>query len=105
MLLVVTFNLKGVTDAAYREGCEQEAPAFASVSGLISKAWIADEMTNTYGGVYTFADRESLETYVGSELFKAIADDPTVESLTWHAFEVLESPSRTTHFGRPAVTA
>ena len=97
MLLVVTFNLEGVSDADYRKSCEQEAPAFASVPGLVSKAWIADTATNTYGGVYTFTDQATMDTYVGGNLFRAIADDPTVVNLRTMAFEVLEVPSRITH--------
>jgi hypothetical protein len=59
-LLIVTFNLKGLSDAAYRQSCEEEAPTFAALPGLISKVWLADEPTNTYGGVYTFVDRDAL---------------------------------------------
>jgi hypothetical protein len=96
-LLMVTYYLEGVSDADYRATCAEEAPAFATVPGLVSKAWIADEATNTYGGVYTFADRASMDSYVASELFRSIGDDPTVGELTTRVFDVLDEPSRITH--------
>ena len=100
-LLIVTFYLDGVSDAEYRAACEEEAPAFATVPGLVSKAWIADEATNTYGGVYLFADQASMDAYVASDLFRSIRDDPTVVELTTRVFDVLEGPSRTTHVAAP----
>jgi len=103
-LLIVTFNLRGVSDSDYRRSCEEEAPAFASVPGLVSKSWLADEATNTYGGVYSFADQRSMDTYVQSDLFKAIVDDPTVVNLKTRTFDILEGPSRITRaVGDPAV--
>ena len=105
MLSVVTFNLRGVSDADYREACEQEAPAFASVPGLVFKAWLANEATNTYGGVYTFADRESLDAYIGSDLFRSIGDDAGVVNLTTQTFDVLEGASRITHFAPQRVAS
>ena len=105
MLLVVTFGLTGVSDADYRDACEQEAPAFASVPGLVSKAWVASEATNTYGGVYTFVDRASLDAYIGSDLFRSIGDDASVENLTTQTFDVLEGASRVTHFAPQRVAS
>jgi len=95
-LLIVTFRLQGISDRDYRRGCAEEAAVFASIPGLVSKTWLANASTNTYGGVYAFADRDSLVAYLDSDLFRAIGDDPTVVSLSTSAFEVLDEPSRTT---------
>ena len=103
-LLLVTFNLQGLSDADYRRSCDVEAPAFAGIPGLISKLWLADEPTNTYGGVYTFVERNALDAYTRSDLFKAIATDPNLTNLATSAFEVLDGPSRVTH-GLAAVAA
>ena len=51
---VVTFRLKGMARADYDAMCELTAPAIAAVPGLVAKVWLADESTNTYGGVYTW---------------------------------------------------
>ena len=95
-LLVVTFNLKDLSDADYRQACVDEAPAFAALPGLLSKTWLADEATNTYGGVYAFVDRDALDAYLGSDLFKGFATDPTLPNLTATAFEIFEAPGAIT---------
>lgn len=95
-LLIVTFKLNGVSDADYRASCDAEAPAFADVPGLVSKAWLADEPSNTYGGVYTFVDRQSMDAYIEGDLFKSIATDASLANVTTKSFEILERPSRVT---------
>ena len=49
---IVTFNLAGLRPEQYAAHAQTVAPRFAELSGLRSKAWIADDGTNTYGGVY-----------------------------------------------------
>ena len=60
---VVNFHLSDLSDADFRARCDEIAPAFAEVPGLISKVWLANASTNTYGGVYTWEDREAMEQY------------------------------------------
>ncbi len=60
---VVTFHLQGLSDSDFRDACDGWATAFSSVPGLISKVWLADQPTNTYGGVYTWVDREAMEAF------------------------------------------
>lgn len=103
-VLIVTFNLKDVSDADYRAGCASEAEPFAAIPGLISKVWLADRESNTYGGVYIFSDRSSLEAYVGSELFKSIGATPNFQDLAAASFEVIEAPTRITR-GLAAIAA
>ncbi len=95
-LLIVTFNLKDLSDADYRQACIDEAPSFAARPGLVSKTWLADEATNTYGGVYAFVDRDALDSYISSDLFKGLAADPTLPNLTATAFEILDTPGAIT---------
>ena len=71
---IVNFQLSGLDEAHYRFGCEDEAPAFAAVPGLLSKVWLAHS-TSTYGGVYMWWDRQALQTLDGSDLFRGIAAD------------------------------
>ena len=49
---ILNFQLKDTTDAEYRALCDEHAPAFAEVDGLLAKEWLANSSTNTYGGVY-----------------------------------------------------
>jgi hypothetical protein len=104
IIQVVNFNLNGLSDAEYRSACDGLAPELARVPGLISKVWLADEASNTYGGVYTWADRQALETFARSDFFKAFATNPSFENITSTVFETLERPSRITR-GSIAVAA
>jgi quinol monooxygenase YgiN len=73
---VVTFQLKDMTDAEFRAFCDEVAPAFAGLPGLVAKVWLADPATGTYGGVYTWENRAAYEAYTQSDLFNAVATNP-----------------------------
>ena len=93
---IINFHLKGVTEADYRAHCDEVAPAFAEVPRLISKVWLANRTTNTYGGVYTWASREAMDDYAKSDLFKAVATNPNLAEITSIDFDVLEEPTSVT---------
>lgn len=94
---VVNFHLQDLSDSEFRAACDEIAPAFADVPGLISKVWLANRGTNTYGGVYTWDTREAMEAYGESELFRAVASNPNFAEITSASFDVLEDPTRVTH--------
>jgi hypothetical protein len=93
---IVNFHLNGMDEGQYREACDQEAPTFAAIPGLLSKVWLADPATKTYGGVYTWRDQQAMEKFVDSELFREFSVDPHVKNLTSRDFGVLEAPSQIT---------
>jgi hypothetical protein len=93
---IVTFTLSDISDADYRSACDGLADVFARVPGLVSKVWLADEASGTYGGVYTWADRAAMEAYLGGDIFTAIAADPNFVDVTSRDFAVLEGPTRVT---------
>lgn len=101
---IVTFGLRDISDAGYRSACDGLARVLARVPGLISMAWLADEQTNTYGGVYTWVDRAAMEAYLSGDLFTAVAADPDLVNITSRGFDLLEGPSRITQ-GIPAGAA
>src|SRR6478672_12719325 len=94
---IINFHLKDVSETDYRALCDEVAPAFAEVRGLISKVWLANRSTNTYGGVYTWASREAMEEYSRSELFRAVRSNAHFVHVTSSDFDVLEDPTRVTH--------
>ena len=94
---VVNFQLTGIDDAAFRELCDQLAPNFADVGGLISKVWLASPETGTYGGVYQWRDRADMEAYSRGDLFKAVLSHPNFANITSRDFGVLEGPTAVTH--------
>jgi quinol monooxygenase YgiN len=94
---VVNFNLKGVSEADYRTLCDQLAPAFAAMPGLISKVWLADAATNTYGGVYTWKNKAAMQAYMQSEIFNSVVNHPNLANITSKDFGILEGPTQLTH--------
>lgn len=98
---IVTFRLKGMTPAGYDALCDQVAPAIARLPGLISKVWLADEAANTYGGVYLWEDRASMEAFLKTDLFRAVATNPQLAEITSRDFGVLEAPTRVTRASKP----
>lgn len=93
---VINFHLNGLSEAEYRVLCDEVAPAFGEVPGLISKVWLANRGTNTYGGVYTWANREAMEAFSKSELFNAFATNRNLADITSVEFDVLEDPTSVT---------
>jgi heme-degrading monooxygenase HmoA len=101
---VINFHLNDLSESGYRALCDEVAPAFAEVPGLISKVWLANRSTNTYGGVYTWADRAAMEEFSKSELFSAVATNQNLADITSVDFDVLEVPTSVTR-GLAAVPA
>lgn len=99
---IVNFQLEDLSDGDYRSACDGWAPAFAAVPGLISKVWLADEATNTYGGIYTWTDRAAMEAFARSDLFKAIVGNRNLAGITSRDFSVLEGPGIVTGARIPA---
>ena len=93
---VVNFNLKEMSEGEFVKMCDEMAPAFASIPGLVSKVWLADPIRNTYGGVYFWHDRHAMEAHTKSGLFQAMATNPHLANLNSKDFAVLEGPTQVT---------
>ena len=77
-VVIINFSLDGLSEAEYRAKCDEIAPAFAAVPGLVSKVWLADTAGGVYGGVYTFEDGAAVDAYMSSDLFEHVAATPDV---------------------------
>ena len=93
---IVNFNLRNTTPSDFEKLCNDLAPQFAALPGLISKVWLADPASNTFGGVYTWQDQASFEAYTRTELFNTVKSHPNLANLTLRTFDVLEEPTRKT---------
>jgi hypothetical protein len=91
---IVQFRLNGMTDAQYHAQAEAVAPVFSQLPGLISKVWLANPTTNTFGGVYTWRDRESLEQYRASEIYERLTSNAHYADLADRDFGILTAPTR-----------
>ncbi len=102
-ILIVNFNLEGLTEEQFASSCDELAPAFAAVPGLASKVWLADRAEGVYGGVYTFESEKALDDYLQSELFAGIGATPGLVNISVRRFGVLDGPTRVTRgFPQPA---
>ena len=96
-LLIINFQLKDLGREQYEEVCKEVAPVFENIPGLISKTWLADSESNTYGGIYAFEDALALEGYLESEIFKGLGENPHFSNVSARRFEVLSEPSEVTN--------
>ena len=93
---MINFQLSGVTEAEYVALCDELAPAFAAVPGLVRKVWLANSDTGTYGGVYVWRDRQAMEDFIKTELFESVEKHPALTAITSRDFGVLEGPTKVT---------
>lgn len=91
---IVNFHLKGISLEDYTALCDQLAPAFVAMPGLLSKTWLANPETNTFGGVYVWQDREAMGAYLQSDLLRGFMAHPNIDGITSTDFAVMEAPSR-----------
>ena len=98
VIQVVNFNLEGITHEEYMGAAKEVAPAFKELSGLRSKVWLSDEENNnTYGGLYTCEDHQSMENYLNSSFYgEVLGNNPALVNITYKAYEILEEPTSIT---------
>ena len=94
---VINFNLDGITPEQYEEACDGIfAPMFAEVRGLISKVWLSNTETGTFGGVYSWENKSDMDNYLSSELFASVKNHPNLANVKSLDFGILESATRVT---------
>jgi hypothetical protein len=93
---VITFGLNGITEEQFRQACGADAPTFATLPGLLAKIWLRDPETNTYGGLYLWADQEAYERYIKGEVFNAIKENQNLKNVESRDFGVFEDLSSLT---------
>jgi hypothetical protein len=103
-IAILEFQLKNMTKEKFVSVCDELAPKLAATPGLISKVWLADASTSTYGGVYTFKDRQAFQDFARSDFAQSLATNPNMTELKMRDFDVLEKPTRVTR-GMPSAVA
>jgi hypothetical protein len=94
---IINFGLKGVSEADYAGLCDNLAQSYAAVPGLVRKIWLANSETGTYGGVYVWRDKQAMEDFATTDLFKSVANHPNLENITSTDFGVLPGPTQVTN--------
>jgi len=95
-ILIVNFNLDGLSEEEFANSCDELAPAIAAVPGLASKVWLADRAEGIFGGVYTFETEGAVDDYLGSDLWAGVGATPGLVNISVRRFGVLEGPTRVT---------
>jgi len=93
---IINFNLKDATEQQYLNICDELAPTFGSMPGLLTKFWLADRASNVYGGVYVWKDRAAMDAYMASEVAAAVVSHPNLTNISSKDFDVLLAPTRVT---------
>jgi Putative mono-oxygenase ydhR len=93
---IIDFQLKDISEEQYRAICDELAPAFGDLPGLLAKVWLADGTSGTYGGVYLWDSQAAMEGYKSSDLFRAVGADPHLRGVRSREFATLEGPTQRT---------
>ena len=94
---IINFRLKDVSEEDYAGLCDNLAPSYAAVPGLVQKIWLANSKTGTYGGVYVWRDKQAMEDFARTDLFNSVATHPNLDGLTSAEFDVLPGPTEVTN--------
>jgi hypothetical protein len=91
---LITYHLTDISQVDYlKQMVEPDAPVLATVPGLISKIWLADEAKNTFGGFYLWATKTAMDDFMHSDLVKAVVSRPFVKNVSSVDFEVNQTAS------------
>ena len=93
---ILSFQLVDITPEQFKAQCDDLAPSLAQTPGLISKVWLGDATSNTYGGVYSWRDRASFQAFAQGGIAKGLMTNPHLKNVIIRDFVVLEGPTRVT---------
>jgi hypothetical protein len=96
-VLLVTFRLPGIGAADYRRMAGEAAAKIAAAPGLVSKTWLADQATNTYGGLVVFDSPAAAESYLTSQIIRDLRSNPRLTEFSVNRFDTLEAAGCLTH--------
>jgi hypothetical protein len=101
---IVTFGLNIPADA-YTAYAVHIAPEFAAVPGLLSKWWLGDTASGTFGGVYLFASQQDADRSRETDQFRGMFTNPALKDVTVREYDLLDAPTAITAPTLPAASA
>jgi N-acetyl-1-D-myo-inositol-2-amino-2-deoxy-alpha-D-glucopyranoside deacetylase len=96
---VINFRIRNIDDAGWSRACDELAPMFAAVPGLVSKIWLHGQ-GDARGGVYLWEEKAAYDAFLASDLSKVIGSHPNVADLTARDYTIDEAPTRVTRGSR-----
>lgn len=94
-ILQINFNFK-VSAEDYEQAVAPLADEIAMVPGMQWKVWLMNEADSEAGGIYWFADSESLKAYLDGPIVASIASHPALENISVKVFDSIPSLTETT---------
>jgi hypothetical protein len=91
-----------VSTAEYQSMCDSVAQAIADVPGLRWKVWLLNEQEMEAGGIYLFADEESLNNYLSGPIVAQIKSMPQLRDVSAKRFDVMDELTEVTRGPVPA---
>jgi Putative mono-oxygenase ydhR len=92
---VAEYRIRDIDAAGWADACNELAPAFAAVPGLIAKYWLHGD-AEIRGGVYVWTDRAAYLAFLDSDLGRALGSHPNIAELTMRDYAVDETPTQMT---------
>jgi len=92
---VAEYRIRDIDDAGWAVACDELAPAFAAVPGLIVKYWLHGD-ADIRGGVYVWSDRAAYLAFLDSDLGRALGTHPNIADLTMRDYAVDDAPTQVT---------
>ena len=91
-ILVVNYQLENMTLEEHAELGTAVAPSFTSenVPGLLGKSFIGNLESEIFGGVYYFSDKNDVDVYLESELWKGVVAHPNLVNFKTDVFRTFD---------------
>ena len=91
---LVTFTLGSLSEEDYLTAANSVAGDFAMQGGLMSKVWLERPEDGTYGALYVWRDKESMERFMRTGLFEG--NNSELNDVTSQDFGVLQNLTKKT---------
>ena len=91
-VLVVNYQLENMTLEEHAELGTVVAPSFTpeNVPGLLGKSFIGNLESEIFGGVYYFSDKNDVDFYLESELWKGVVAHPNLVNFKTDVFRTFD---------------
>ena len=91
-VLVVNYQLENMTLEEHAELGTAVAPSFTpeNVPGLLGKSFIGNLESEIFGGIYYFSDKNDVDVYLGSELWKGVVAHPNLVNFKTDVFRTFD---------------
>jgi hypothetical protein len=92
---VFEYHIRDIDAAGWATLCDELAPAFAAVPGLLTKFWLHGD-GDLRGGVYVWSDRDAYRAFLASGLGQALGSHPHIADLQMREYGIDEAPTEVT---------